>query len=79
MKFSSKGLNERVVEQSGDGTLEKYRKFIDDKVINKSTSRGFRTRDITVAMHEQTKRGLSHFDPKRFVEYDGIHTDPLKL
>ena len=26
-KFSSKGLNKRVLEQSGDGTLEKNRRL----------------------------------------------------
>ena len=30
-KFSSKGLNKRVVEQSGDGSLEKYRKVLNEK------------------------------------------------
>ena len=32
LKFSSKGLNKRVLEQSGDGPLEKYRRVLNEKV-----------------------------------------------
>ena len=34
MKFSSKGLNKRILEESGDGPMEKYRKVLDE-AINK--------------------------------------------
>ena len=79
LKFSSKGLNKRILEQSGDGPLEKYRKVLDEGVNITSTNRGFRTKDHAVATYEQTKRGLSYFYPKRIVEMDGIHTKPLML
>ena len=31
-KFSSKGLKKRVLKQSGDGPLEKYRRVLNEKV-----------------------------------------------
>ena len=40
-KFSSKGLNKRVLEQSGDGPLEKYRRVLNEKVDVTSNNRGF--------------------------------------
>ena len=78
-KFSSKGLNKRVLEQSGDGPLEKYRRVLNDKVNVTSNNRGFRTNNHSVATYEQVKKGLSYFYPKRIVETDGIHTQPLNL
>ena len=79
LKFSSKGLNKRVLEQSGNGPLEKYRRVLDEKINVTSTNRGFRVNDHSVATYEQTKKGLSYFYPKRIVENDGIHTQPLSL
>ena len=79
LKFSSKGLNKRVLEQSGDGPLEKYRRVLDEKVNVTSNNRGFRTNNHSVATYEQVKKGLSDFYPKRIVETDGIHTQPLNL
>ena len=32
MKFSSKGLNKRILEESGDGPMEKYRKVLDEAI-----------------------------------------------
>ena len=32
-----------------------------------------------VATHEQTKKGLCYFYPKRQVQDDGIHIKPLNL
>ena len=78
-KFSSKGLNKRTLEESGEGPLEKYRRVMDDNVNVKSTNRGFRTVNHKVVTYEQTKKGLSYFYPKRIVEADGIHTRPLTL
>ena len=76
-KFSSKGLNERILEESGDGPKEKYR--VMDEIINlTSTNRGFRTINHCVARYEQTMKGLSYFYPKRVVPADCIHTEPLK-
>ena len=59
LKFSSKGLNKRVLEQSGDGPLEKYRRVLNEKVNVTSNNRGFRTKNHSVATYEQVKKGLS--------------------
>ena len=79
IKFSSKGLSKRALEQSGDGPLEKYRRVLNEKVNVTSNNRGFRTNNHSVATYEQVKKGLSYFYPKRIVETDGIHTLPLNL
>ena len=79
LKFSNKSLNKRVPEQSGDGPLEKYRRVLNEKVNVTSNNRGFRTNNHSVATYEQVKKGLSYFYPKRIVETDGIHTQPLNL
>ena len=75
-KFSSKGLNKRVLEDSGDGTMAKYRRVLDKEVNLTST---IRTINHMVATYEQTKKGLSYFCPKRQVQNDGFHTKPLNL
>ena len=41
LNFSCKGLNKRVLDQSGDGPLEKYRRVLNDKVNVTSNNRGF--------------------------------------
>ena len=79
IKFSSKGLNKRPLEESGTGPLEKYRCVLDEKINVHSTIRGFRTIQQSVCTYEQTKRGISYFYPKRIVLMDGIHTKPLLL
>ena len=53
-KFSSKGLNKRVLEDSGDGPMAKYRRVLDEAVNLTSTNRGFRTMNHMVATYEQT-------------------------
>ena len=78
-KFSSKGLNKRTLEETGDGPMEKYRRVMDEIINLTSTNRGFRTINHWVATYEQTKKGLSYFYPKRVVLADGIHSEPLKL
>ena len=77
--FSSKVLNRRVLEESGEGPLEKYRRVLNETVGVTSNNRGFRTNNHSVATYEQIKKGLSYFYPKRIVETDGIHTQPLNL
>ena len=81
LKFSSKGLNKPVLEQSDDGPLEKYRRVLNEKVTVTWNNRGFRTNNHSVATYEQVKKGLSYsyFSPKRIVETDGIHTQRLNL
>ena len=79
LKISSKGLNKRVLEQSGDGPLEKYRRVLNEKVNVTSNNRRFRSNNHSVATYEQVKKVLSYFYPKRIVEKDGIHTRPLNF
>ena len=43
MNFSSKGLNKRVLEVSGDGPMAKYRRVLDEAVNFTSTSKEFRS------------------------------------
>ena len=79
LKFSSKGLNKRVLEQSGHGPLEKYRTVLNEKVNITSYSRGFWTNNHSVSTYEQIKKCLSYFYPKRIIGTDEILTQPLKL
>ena len=79
LKYSSKGLNKRVLEQSGDGRLEMYRRVLNERVYVSSNNRGFRTNNHSVATYEQVKKSLSYFYPKRIVETDGSHTQPPNL
>ena len=79
MKFSSKGLKKRILEESGDGPMEKYRKVLDEATNLTSTNRGFRTINHMVATYEKIKNGLSYFHPKRQVQDDRIHTKLLNL
>ena len=60
IKFSTKSLNKPVLEKSGDGPLEKYRRSLDEKVNVTSNIRGFRTNNHSVATYEQVKKGLSY-------------------
>ena len=79
-KFSSKGLNKRTLEDSGDGgPMSEYRKVLEEAVNVTSTNRRFRTIQHRVATYEQTKKGLSYFNPKRIVEENGTHTKPVHL
>ena len=64
LKFSTKGINKRVLEQSGDGPLENYRRVLNETVNVTSNNRGFRTNNHSVSTYEQVKRGLSLFYPK---------------
>ena len=79
LKISSKDLTKRVLEQSGDGPLEKYRRILNKKVHVTWNNRGFRTNNNSVATYEQVKKGLSYFYPKRTVKSDGIHNQPPNL
>ena len=78
-KFSSKGLNKRTLEDTGDGPMSKYRRVHDDAVNLKSTNRRFKTSNQLVGTYEQTKKGLSYVYPKREVINDGIYTKPSSL
>ena len=53
--FSSKCLNERTLEDCGDGPMAKYRKVLEEFINVTSTNRGFRTVHHSVATYEQTK------------------------
>ena len=50
--------------------MSKYRKVLEEAVIVTSTNRGFGTMKHCFATYAQTKKGLSYFYPKRFVEAD---------
>ena len=78
-KFSSKGLNKRVLKQGGGGPLKKYRRVLNEKVNVTSNNRRFRKNNHSVATIEKVKEGLSQFYPKRIDEIDGIHTQPPDL
>ena len=65
LNFSSKGLNKRVLEQSSDGPLEKYRRVKNEKVNVTSINRRFHTNNHSVATYEQVKKSLSYFFPKK--------------
>ena len=57
--------------------MSKYRKVLEEAINVTSTNSGFRTMKNMIATYEQPKKGLSYFSPKRLVEEDGIHTQPL--
>ena len=78
-KNSSEGLNKRVLEQGGDGPLEKCRRVLNEKVNVISNNRVFRTNNHSVATFEQVKKTLSYYYPKRIVETNGIHSQPHDL
>ena len=59
--------------------MAKIRKVLDEFINVTSNNRGFRTVLHSAATYDQTKKGLSHLYPKRFVDVDGIHTCPLNL
>ena len=48
LKFCIKVLNKHVLEQSGDGPLEKYRRVLNEKLNVTSNNRGFRTSNHSV-------------------------------
>ena len=79
MKFSSSGLNKRILEKSSDGPMEKNREILDETINLTSTNREFTAINRMLATYEQTNKGLSYFYPKRQVQDDGIHTKPLNL
>ena len=72
-KFSNKGLNKRVLEQSGGGPPEKYRRVLNEKTNVTSNNRGLRTNNHSVATYEQVKKGLYYFYPVRLMEFTLNH------
>ena len=72
LKFSSKVLHKRILEESGDIPMKKYRKVLDDAINLSSTNRGSRTTNDKVARYEERKKGLSFFSLKRQVQDDRI-------
>ena len=78
-KFSSKEMNKRTFEESGDGPMANCRKVFDETENVFSTNRGFCTGNHCVATYEQTRKGLFYFYPKQKVESDGIQTLQLKV
>ena len=60
-EFSSKRLNKRVMEQSGDGPLEEYRRVLNEKVNVTTNNRRFQKNNHSVATYEQVMKSLSYF------------------
>ena len=58
-KFSSKGLNKRTLEETGDGPMENYQRVIDEITNHTSINMGLRIMNHFVVTYEQTKKGLS--------------------
>ena len=63
-KFSSKEINKRVLEDSGDGPMTKYRRVLDEAVNLTSTNREFRT----VNHMSKQRKDLVIFIPKHKFE-----------
>ena len=78
-KFSRKSLNKLVLEQNGDGSLDKFPHFLDEKINDTSTKRSLGTNNHTVVTYGQIKNGFFHPYPKKSVESDEIQTQPLNL
>ena len=78
-KVSSKDLSNCLLEQTGDGPLERCRRVLNEKVNVTSNNRGFRTNNHTVATYEQVKKVLSYFYPKPIVKTVGNLTQPPSL
>ena len=57
--FSKRGLNKRVLEQSGDETLEKHRPVSEENKNSTSSNGSFRASNHAVATWKPIKRGLS--------------------
>ena len=49
--------------------MAKYQKVLIEQENVTSDNRGFRMKDPSIATLEQTKKGLSCFDPKRWYSY----------
>ena len=67
-KFSSKGLNKRVLEDYG--SMSKYMTVLNGAVNLTSTNIGSRTVTLMDATYEHTKKGLFNFYPRRQVHDD---------
>ena len=67
-------VSTHVLERSGDGPLEKYRRVLNEKVSVTSNNRIVRTNNQYVATYEQVGKSLSYLCPKQGVETDGILT-----
>ena len=62
-KISSKSLNKRTLEDSGDGSMTKYHKVLGEVINVTSTIRSFRPKKHAFATIEQTKKELSYLYP----------------
>ena len=78
-KFTSKGLNKTTFKDFCDRPMFKDLKVSENVINVTSTNIYFRTIQHAVATYEQTKKGLSHFYPKRSVQQDEIKTRPFKI
>ena len=58
LSLVGKVLNKCVPEQSGNEHLDKYRRFLDEKIKLTSPNTGFRTINHAVATYEQLKKTI---------------------
>ena len=63
-EFSRKGVNKCVLEQSGDGPLEKYWRVLNEKVNVTSNNRGFRTNNHSLLLPMNELKNVLDFLPK---------------
>ena len=75
--IAAKAWKKWTLEDSGDGSVSKYRNFWVEVINVTPTNRGFCAIRYAVAIDELIKKGLSNFDPEGIVQQDGIHTLPL--
>ena len=71
-KISSRCLNKRVLEQTGDGPLAKYRRALNEKVNVTSNNIGFRTNNHSVVPMSKSKKDCPTFtqsEKKRVMEF----------
>ena len=78
-KFGSKGLNKRVLKQSGDEPLANYRRALNETVNITSNNGGFRTYNHYPATYKEIRKSLSCFYQKPITKINRIHTQPLNL
>ena len=78
VKISCKGVNKSALKN--DNPMMKMRSVLQKQEEITSINRGFRVvEQKEICTYELKKRGLSYFYPKRKVQEDGIHTEPLDI
>ena len=55
-KFSSKGMNKRALEDSGDDPMAKYRQVLDEARTLKTTNRELKTTNLLLQLMNKQKK-----------------------